>query len=127
METGTVYFFTGLSGAGKTTVGGLFHKRLKARKPNVFWYDGDQMRPILFENVGYTMEERRRACQRGFGLCKAIADQGIDVVVCAIAMHSEARGFEYSDEGCRKRRAGAEPRLQTAHSVAPGTGSWEKS
>ena len=33
METGTVYFFTGLSGAGKTTVGGLFHKRLKARKP----------------------------------------------------------------------------------------------
>lgn len=93
METGTVYFFTGLSGAGKTTVGGLFHKRLKARKPNVFWYDGDQMRPILFENVGYTMEERRRACQRGFGLCKAIADQGIDVVVCAIAMHSEARAW----------------------------------
>jgi len=34
-EKGTVYFFTGLSGAGKTTLGGLFHRRLKQRKPNV--------------------------------------------------------------------------------------------
>ena len=32
---GTVYFFTGLSGAGKTTLGGLFYQRLKATKPNV--------------------------------------------------------------------------------------------
>ena len=40
---------------------------------------------------------------------------------------NRGRGFEYSDEDCRKKRAGAEPRLQTAHSVVPGTGSWEKS
>ncbi len=40
---------------------------------------------------------------------------------------NRGQGFEYSDEGCRKRRAGAEPRLQTAHSVVPETGSWEKS
>lgn len=90
-EKGTVYFFTGLSGAGKSTIGGLFYQKLKAIKPNVFLYDGDQMRPILFENVGYTMEERLKACWRGFGLCKALADQGIDVVCCAVAMHSECR------------------------------------
>ena len=40
---------------------------------------------------------------------------------------NRGRGFEYSDAGCTKRSAGADPRLQTAHSVAPGTGSWEKS
>ena len=40
-EKGTVYFFTGLSGAGKTTIGGLFHQRLKATKPNVVLLDGD--------------------------------------------------------------------------------------
>ena len=38
-DTGTVYFFTGLSGAGKTTIGGLFHQRLKATKPNVVMLD----------------------------------------------------------------------------------------
>ncbi len=36
MEKGTVYFFTGLAGAGKTTIGGLFYRHRKAQKPNVF-------------------------------------------------------------------------------------------
>ena len=48
---GTVYFFTGLSGAGKTTLGGLFYQRLKATKPNVVYLDGDAIRPI---SVSYT-------------------------------------------------------------------------
>ena len=46
-EKGTVYFFTGLAGAGKTTIGGLFYQRLKARKNNVFLADGDQVRSIF--------------------------------------------------------------------------------
>ena len=37
---GTVYFFTGLSGAGKTTVGSLFYRRLKNTKPNAVYLDG---------------------------------------------------------------------------------------
>ena len=36
---GTVYFFTGLSGAGKTTVGSLFYQRLKNTKPNAVYLD----------------------------------------------------------------------------------------
>ena len=34
MEKGTVYFFTGLAGAGKTTIGGLFYQKLKRRVEN---------------------------------------------------------------------------------------------
>ena len=90
-EKGTVYFFTGLSGAGKTTLGGLFHERLKAHKPNVVWLDGDKIRPVYLENVGYTSEERLMASKRTFRLCKMLADQGIDVVVCCIAMYDEVR------------------------------------
>ena len=41
---GTVYFFTGLSGAGKTTVGSLFYRRLKNTKPNAVYLDGDEIR-----------------------------------------------------------------------------------
>ena len=41
---GTVYFFTGLSGAGKTTVGSLFYQRLKNTKPNAVYLDGDEIR-----------------------------------------------------------------------------------
>ena len=44
---GTVYFFTGLSGAGKTTVGGIFHRQLKARRASTVLLDGDQARPVF--------------------------------------------------------------------------------
>ena len=51
---GTVYFFTGLSGAGKTTVGSLFYRRLKNTKPNAVYLDGDEIRVAFGEDVGYT-------------------------------------------------------------------------
>mgnify|MGYP000488388075 CR=1 FL=1 len=51
---GTVYFFTGLSGAGKTTVGSLFYQRLKNTKPNAVYLDGDEIRVAFGEDVGYT-------------------------------------------------------------------------
>lgn len=90
-ERGTVYFFTGLSGAGKTTIGGLFFRRLKDRKPNVFLLDGDEFRRNLCSDLGYSNEDRLKSAYRGFGVSKMIADQGIDVVNCGIAMYSEIR------------------------------------
>lgn len=90
-EKGTVYFFTGLSGAGKTTIGGLFHRRLKATKPNVVLLDGDEIRIAFGEDVGYTQPERLRWAGRIFRVCKLLSDQGIDVVVCSIAMYESVR------------------------------------
>ena len=66
-EKGTVYFFTGLAGAGKTTIGGLFHRRLKARKPNVILADGDKMR-IITLSTGYSTQERRDRALQSFRL-----------------------------------------------------------
>lgn len=91
-EKGTVYFFTGLAGAGKTTIGGLFHRRLKARKPNVILADGDKMR-IITLSTGYSTQERRDRAMQSFRLWKEIADQGIDVVVCSIAMYDAVRDW----------------------------------
>lgn len=88
---GTVYFFTGLSGAGKTTVGGLFYRRLKATKSNAVYLDGDEIRVAFGEDVGYTQEERLRWAGRIFRVCKLLSDQGIDVVCCSIAMFDSVR------------------------------------
>lgn len=90
-EQGTVYFFTGLSGAGKTTIGGLFYQRLKATKPNVVLLDGDEIRIAFGEDVGYTQPERQRWARRIFRVCQLLAGQGIDVVVCSIAMYESVR------------------------------------
>lgn len=93
MEKGTVYFFTGLSGAGKTTLGGLFYRRLKAKKSNVVLLDGDQLRPMFDVDTGYSFEERKRGAYRNFRLCKMLADQGIDVVLCSISMYHDVRAW----------------------------------
>ena len=91
MEKGTVYFFTGLSGAGKTTLGGLFHRRLKDREDNVVLLDGDSIRLVYNEDISYTEESRRKGAGRTFRVAKMLSDQGIDVVVCSICMYSAVR------------------------------------
>lgn len=93
IHPGTVYFFTGLSGAGKTTLGSLLYQRLRARKPNVVYLDGDIIRPIFGEDAGYTPEARLHWASRIFRVAKMLADQGQDVVVCSISMFSEVRNW----------------------------------
>lgn len=93
MEKGTVYFFTGLSGAGKTTLGGLFHRRLKAKKANVVLLDGDQIRPVYNEDIGYSDADRIKGAHRTFRVAKMLSDQGVDVVVCSICMYSAVRDW----------------------------------
>jgi adenylylsulfate kinase len=88
---GTVYFFTGLSGAGKTTLGSLFYHRLREGKDNVVLLDGDQTRPVFNEDSGYTDADRRRGAKRTFRVAKMLADQGIDVVVCSMCLYHEVR------------------------------------
>lgn len=93
MNKGTVYFFTGLSGAGKTTIGGLFFRRLRERKENVILLDGDQIRPVFCEELGYSKEDRLKTAKRIFRVCKMLSDQGTDVVCCSISMFEEVRSW----------------------------------
>ena len=86
-----LFFFTGLSGAGKTTVGSLFYQRLKNTKPNAVYLDGDEIRVAFGEDVGYTNDDRLRWAGRIFRVCRLLSDQGIDVVCCSIAMFDTVR------------------------------------
>lgn len=91
--TGTVYWITGLSGAGKTTIGTLLYEHIKASKPNVFRLDGDVGRWAYNDKCGYSREERLDGAYRNARVCKMIADQGIDVVCCTISMYDEVRAW----------------------------------
>ena len=93
MSKGNVYFFTGLSGAGKTTIGGLFHARIKEKRNDVVVFDGDKTRQSFGKDIGYSNEERLRGAYRLFSIAKFIAEQGIDVVVCSICMYDEIRDW----------------------------------
>ena len=92
-KKGTVYFFTGLSGAGKTTIGGLFYRRMKAKRNDVVLLDWDQIRPVYNEDIGYDDASRLRGAHRTFRVANMLAEQGIDVVVCSICMYSAVRDW----------------------------------
>lgn len=90
MDKGRVYWITGLSGAGKTTVGKLLYDSIKARKDNVIRLDGDVLREV-FQNKDYTRSGRKKLGFEYSRLCRMIASQGIDVVICTVAMFDDLR------------------------------------
>ncbi len=89
-ETGTLYFFTGLAGAGKTTIGTLFYERLKRVHPDAVLLDGDQVRKEGGDH-DYSTEARKRGGLGTAARCRSFTEQGLDVVNCNMALYREVR------------------------------------
>ena len=88
---GRVFWITGLSGAGKTTIGYLLYTKLKLRKNPIVFLDGDELRKIFGNDLGYSKEDRLKSAIRNSRLCKLLSDQGIDVICCTISMFDVIR------------------------------------
>lgn len=88
---GIVYWITGLSGAGKTTIGNRLYYELKQKADNVVLLDGDILKQIVGGELGYSENDRRKRAYRYAKICKMLADQDIIVICCTIAMYDEVR------------------------------------
>jgi cytidine diphosphoramidate kinase len=94
---GTVFWITGLAGSGKTTIGrSLYHTLLKKKRPSVF-LDGDTLRSIFGNDIGYSLTARRKSAMRNARLSKALADQGLDVICATISMFHSCRNWNRSN------------------------------
>ncbi len=89
-DKGTMYWITGLSGAGKTTIGTLLYQYIKTKKDNVVFLDGDILREI-YQTADYSAEGRKKLAYQHGRLCKMLTEQNIDVVICVIAMYEDCR------------------------------------
>ncbi len=91
-QNGCVYWVTGLSGAGKTTIGKLLYSHIK-RQPSskVVYLDGDILREVFGGQHGYTLPDRNQLAMQYSRLCAMLSDQGIDVVCCTISMFDNVR------------------------------------
>lgn len=88
-----VYWLTGLSGAGKTTIGRLWCKRLRSAGETVVFLDGDELRQVFGSSFGYTLDDRRKAAMNYARLCALLSGQGITVVCCTISMFDSVRAW----------------------------------
>lgn len=90
MEKGRTFWITGLSGAGKTTLGKLLYKHIHEVKSNVVLLDGDILREI-YGNQNYSSDARKMGSYVDARLCRALNEQEIDVVICVMDMFDEVR------------------------------------
>ena len=89
--SGFVLWFTGLSAAGKTTVGSLVARELEERGLTVEVLDGDVIRTHLSHGLGYSKEDRDTNIRRIGWVSSRLARAGAAVVVSAISPYEEAR------------------------------------
>jgi adenylylsulfate kinase-like enzyme len=79
---GRVFWITGLSGAGKTTIGKELWRRLRASGQSAIFLDGDSLREVISEDLGHNASDRHRSAMRNARLCRLLSSQG-EYVVCA--------------------------------------------
>jgi len=100
-QTPRVVWFTGLSGAGKSTIANLVEKKLTAMGRHTYLLDGDNVRHGLNRDLGFTDAERVENIRRVAEVAKLMVDAGLIVLVSFISpFRSERRmARELMEEG----------------------------
>jgi bifunctional enzyme CysN/CysC len=80
-----VLWFTGLSGAGKSTIANLVEKKLAARGRHTFLLDGDNVRHGLNRDLGFTEADRIENIRRVGEVARLMTDAGLIVLTAFIS------------------------------------------
>ena len=84
-----VIWITGISGAGKTTIANSIIKRYKHKFPNLVNIDGDVIRQMFGDDLGYEEKDRIRQIKRIQKLCLFLENQNLIVIVSALYSNTE--------------------------------------
>ena len=91
MTRGFTLWFTGLSGAGKTTLTNALLPQLRARGARVEVLDGDEVRTNLSKGLGFSKEDRDTNIRRIGYVSRLLARNGVGVISAAISPYREIR------------------------------------
>ena len=90
-RAGWVLWFTGLSGAGKSTITGLVAAELARRGVPLEVLDGDEVRTHLTAGLGYSRADRDTNVLRIAWVAGKLSAHGVGVITAAISPYAEAR------------------------------------
>jgi adenylyl-sulfate kinase len=90
-EKGFTLWFTGLSGAGKTTISGHLETQLRERGSRLEILDGDIVRENLSKGLGFSKEDRDINIRRIAFVADLLSRNGVPVITAAISPYAEIR------------------------------------
>jgi adenylylsulfate kinase len=90
-EKGFTLWFTGLSGAGKTTISKIVEEKLRERGSRIEVLDGDVVRENLSKGLGFSKEDRDTNIRRIAFVADLLSRNGVPVITAAISPYREIR------------------------------------
>tara|TARA_B100000768_G_scaffold49303_1_gene48096 strand:- start:488 stop:2383 length:1896 start_codon:yes stop_codon:yes gene_type:complete len=93
---GKVFWLTGLSGSGKSTVANAFEKALQSQGVHSYILDGDNIRTGLNKDLGFTEADRTENIRRVAEVAKLMKDAGLVVIVAVISPFRSERDMARS-------------------------------
>ena len=91
MHKGFTLWFTGLSGAGKSTISRALELKLRAAGARVEVLDGDVVRTHLSKGLGFSKEDRDENVRRIGFVCELLSRHGVIAIAAAISPYREVR------------------------------------
>jgi adenylylsulfate kinase len=88
---GFTVWFTGLSGAGKSTVAEMLYHELQARQMKTEILDGDVVRQNLSKGLGFSKEDRDTNVLRIGFVAELLTRNGVATICCPISPYQETR------------------------------------
>lgn len=88
---GFTLWFTGMSGAGKSTISSIVERRLREHGAKVEVLDGDVVRTNLSKGLTFSKEDRDENIRRIGFVCELLARNGVIAVVAAISPYRAVR------------------------------------
>ena len=91
IHQGFTLWFTGLSGAGKSTISGIIAQRLRNAGAKVEVLDGDVVRENLSKGLGFSKEDRDTNIRRIGFVCEVLSRNGVIAIAAAISPYRAVR------------------------------------
>ncbi len=100
-DNGFTLWFTGLSGAGKSTIADVVEARLRERGTKVEVLDGDVVRTNLSKGLGFSKEDRDTNIRRIAFVADLLSRNGVVAITAAISPYRELRDEAHEMMGDR--------------------------